>query len=172
MTYTVDEISEVVGSLSIDRGLAGVVASITDAEGIAGFYELGFYEILINQVNSYFQDIADVNGLIVRYDNDIRETPSDALWCECNLDFGNCNQSELGIPSFRNIGNLNIKIKNKIGLGTSELLQTADTIADAFRSKSLNRIVFNTPRIRNIGRVGDDHQVNVICPFFTDKVGR
>ena len=119
-----------------------------------------------------FQAFADTNSLTVRYDNDPRPIPTSGLWCECNVDFGIANQSELGVDKFRNIGNLVIKIKNATGLGSGELLGTADLIADSYRSVDVANAIFGTPRIRKIGRVEDNSQVNVICPFFADKVGK
>lgn len=192
LTSSTTAISGASGILNASTGLVGeIIAGIsstgqaTVAISLYGFVSassfaiasvlkipIGFYESLINQITAHFQDIADINNLTVRYENDPRSTPTDGLWCNCNIDFGNAEQSELGITSFRHIGNFVIRIKNPIGLGTNELLQTADIIVTAFRTTDLNRIIFNVPRIRNVGRIDDNHQVNVICPFFSDKVSR
>jgi len=160
------------GNINLLSILLGLLNEGSNISGIAHFVALGFYENLANQLSAYFQDIADVNNLIVRYDNDLRATPSDNLWCEYNIDFGNATQNNLGIDTFRNIGNFNIKIKNQIGLGIGELFEKADIISTAFLRKNLNRIIFDIPKIRKIGRVEDNYQVNVICPFFSDKIGK
>jgi len=160
------------GNINLLSILLGLLNEGSNISGIAHFVALGFYENLANQLSAYFQDIADVNNLIVRYDNDLRATPSDNLWCEYNIDFGNATQNNLGIDTFRNIGNFNIRIKNQIGLGIGELFEKADIISTAFLRKNLNRIIFDIPKIRKIGRVEDNYQVNVICPFFSDKIGK
>lgn len=129
---------------------------------------MGFKDIL-NSITTYFQDVCDTNGLTVRFDNDPRTTPTSGLWCECNVDFGNSEQKELGINSFRNLGNVIIKIKNEIGLGTGELLEKADIIATAFRVAEVDSIIFKVPRIVKVGRIEDNFQINVICPFFVDN---
>jgi len=160
------------GEVSVIRTLIGSITGISDVFGAITFIPMGFYESLANQITTYLQNIADLNGLLVRYDNDSRETPAENLWCEASVDFGNSEKSDLGIESFRNTGNLNIRIKNSIGLGTGELYATADIMAEAFRRKNLNRILFEVPRIRNNKRIKDDYQLSVICPFFTDKLGK
>jgi len=159
------------GSLLVATELQGFTAEISNVIGKI-YIPIGFYESLVNQLTSYFQDIADINNLIIRYDNDLRATPAENLWCEYNIDFGNAEQSEIGIDSFRNVGNFNVKIKNKIGLGIGELSEKTDIIATAFRRKNLNRIIFEVPKVRNVGRINDDYQMNVICPFFVDKIGK
>ncbi len=169
---SVAAISSVTGQVTVLFSLSGSAVVTSSASARILHIPVGFYESLINQITAYFQDIADTNNLTVRYENDPRSTPADGLWCDCNIDFGDTDQSELGVASFRHIGNFVVKIKNPIGLGTSELLQTADIIASAFRTTDLNRIIFNVPRIRDVGRVDDNYQFNVICPFFSDKVGR
>lgn len=157
---------------SHETNLQATFSSSSDAVGfliVIFIPVVDFYESLVNQITSYFQDIADANNLVVRYDDDLRVAPTEDLWCEFNIDFGEAEQSEIGIDSFRNVGNFNIRIKNSIGLGTGELLEKADLIANSFKSIDVNRIIFRVPRIRNVGRIRDDFQVNVICPFFIDN---
>lgn len=131
---------------------------------------MGFQDIA-NSITAYFQDVADVNNLIVRYDNDPRATPISALWCKVLIDFDDSQQKEIGINSYRNIGNFIIEIKNSIGLGLSELLEKADLIANSFRSVDVGNIVFRVPKIKRRGRIEDDYQVDVVCPFYVDNVG-
>jgi len=166
-------VSSVSGILNF-TGLIQLQSSSVGISNVLGkiYIPIGFYESLVNQLTSYFQDIANINNLIIRYDNDLRATPAENLWCEYNIDFSNAEQSEIGIDSFRNVGNFNVKIKNKIGLGIGELSEKTDIIATAFRRKNLNRIIFEVPKVRNVGRINDDYQMNVICPFFVDKIGK
>jgi hypothetical protein len=161
-----------IGACKVETTLQSVINSKSNINSLQLLeYYIGFYERLTNQITTYFQSIADSNNLIVRYDDDCRDTPSNELWCFCSIDYGSCNKSSIGANRFRNIGNLNIKIKNPIGLGISEILSTADIVANAFRNINLNNIIFEVPRVRNVGRIKDDHQYNVICPFFSDRIG-
>lgn len=129
---------------------------------------MGFQSIT-NSITSYFVDVADTNSLTVRYDNDPRDIPTSGLWCECGIDFGNSEQKELGINSYRNFGNVVIKIKNAIGLGLSDLFAKADIISTAFKTVEVSNIIFKVPRIVKVGRVEDNYQVDVICPFYIDN---
>jgi len=125
------------GEASVIRTLFGSITGVLEVSGIITFVPIGFYESLANQITTYLQDIADLNSLSVRYDNDLRETPTDNLWYEASVDFGISEKSDLGIDSYRNPGNLNIRVKNSIGLGTSELYRAADIMVEAFKRKNL-----------------------------------
>ena len=129
---------------------------------------MGFKEI-VNSITTYFQDVADANNFTARFDNDLRATPTSGLWYEFGIDFGNSQQKELGINSYRNSGNVIIKIKNEIGLGIGDLLEKADIIAAAFRNENIDEIIFRVPRIVKVGRIEDNYQINVICPFYIDN---
>jgi len=129
------------------------------------------FQSLANSINTYFAAaVAVVYGYVVRYDDDPRATPTSGLWCEVLIDFGDSQQKEIGINSYRNIGNLTVRIKQEVGLGMSNLLVAADRIATAFRSIDVdNSVIFNVPRIAKNGRVDDNYQVTVTCPFHYDE---
>ena len=127
------------------------------------------FESITNSITTYFLDVCDTNSLTVRFSNDPRATPTSGLWLEFNIDFGNSEQKELGINSYRNPGNVTVKIKNSIGLGVGGVLEVADVIASAFRTVDIDSIIFRVPRIINVGRIEDNYQMNVICPFFVDN---
>lgn len=122
-----------------------------------------------NSITAYMQDVADTNSLTVRFDNDPRATPTSGLWCECNIDYGDSGQKELGINSYRNFGNFIIKVKNDIGLGMGNVLSIVDIIATAFRTVDIGNIIFKVPKIVKVGRIEDNYQINVICPFHIDN---
>lgn len=155
--------------------ITGLFGSITEAISTISHLHVtprsvNFYESVAAQITKYFKVLADENSLVARYDNDLRNTPTDDLWCDVLIDFGNSEQRELGLTnSFRVVGNLSVRIKNAVGLGIGEQLIAADTIAAGFRSENVGRISFETPRVANIGRVGDNNLINVTCPFFVDK---
>lgn len=129
---------------------------------------MGFKQI-VNSITTHLQNVCDINNYTIRYDDDPRATPTSGLWLECNVDIGNSEQKELGINSFRNIGNLVVKIKKESGSGLSDLLAAADIIAIAFRVVNVGDIIFKVPRIVKVGRVEDNYQINVVCPFFIDN---
>ena len=129
---------------------------------------MGFQSIT-NSITTYLQDICDINNFVIRFDNDLRSTPTDSLWFECKINFENSEQKELGINSYRNPGNVIIKIKNELGLGLADLLAKADIIITAFRTINIGSIIFRVPSIKNNGRIEDNWEVEITCPFYVDE---
>jgi len=128
------------------------------------------YKNIINQLTSYFQDVANTNNLIVRYDNDPRTTPVSGLWCRCNIDFSNTEQKEIGINSYRATGNFIIEIYYSIKIGISSILRQIDILVVYFTNEIINEFIkFKVPKVVKIGRVEDNYQINIICPFFVDE---
>ncbi|KKN70962.1 hypothetical protein LCGC14_0425640 [marine sediment metagenome] len=187
---TITAASSVGGSLLATKNLVGVVTASSGTVGaLAGVLggsvvatsstagqlsvaqrTIGFYERTANQITSYFQGIADTNSFVVRFDNDPRTTPADDVWYLASVDFGVANQHELGTTSsFRVVGNFSIRSQDALGTGIGALLENSDTITTAFRAINLGRITFGIPRINNTGRIGDNFQVNITCPFMIDK---
>ncbi len=165
--------SAVAGSLSgIIVPLAASITATSSATGALNVAQrtIGFYERTANQITTYFQGIADTNSFVVRFDNDPRPTPTDDVWYLASVDFGVANQHELGTTtSFRVVGNFSIRSQDAIGTGMGVLLENSDTITTAFRAKNVSRIIFGIPRINNTGRIGDNFQINITCPFMVDK---
>lgn len=124
---------------------------------------------MLTTITTYFSTVATTNSWTVLYDNDPTATPSSGLFMEFNIDFGESEQKELGINSYRNLGNAIIKIKNDAGLGLGGILAEVDLVVAAFRSVNVGAAVFRVPRTVKVGRVGDLYQVNVICPFYLDN---
>lgn len=128
------------------------------------------FEGITNSITTFFKALATAKNFVVRYDNDPRDTPTDKIWMKVGVDFGNSQQAEIGVPTFRNIGIFNIQIKTPIGIGSADALNVADIIVTAFRTTIVDEIInFQFPRIENVGRVEDNHQINVICPFQVDN---
>lgn len=129
------------------------------------------FQDLANSITTYFQTVMDAYGYTARYDNDPRATPTSGLWCEVLIDFDDSQQKEIGIKSYRSIGNLTVRIKQEAGRGLSDLLVAADRVASAFRTVDINNVViFRVPRIAKNGRIEDNYQVTVTCPFQYDEV--
>ena len=130
---------------------------------------MGFKSIT-NSITAFFKAIADTNNFVVIYDNDPTDTPASGAWINVGVDYGDSHQAEIGVPTFRNVGIFNARIKTKIGIGSADALDIADIIATGFRNKIVDGIInFQVPRIEKVGRVEDNFQVNVICPFQVDN---
>jgi hypothetical protein len=111
----------------------------------------------------------DTYSYVARYDDDPRVTPTSGLWCQVLIDFGDKQQKEIGINSTREVGNLTVRIKQEAGLGLKNLLVAADRIDSAFKDTDVGSIVFKVPRIVKNGRIDDDYQITIICPFHYDE---
>lgn len=127
------------------------------------------FKSFTNTITNYFNTQAEANNWTVRYDNDPRTTPTSGLWLELNIDYGDSQQITLGVNSYRNFGNVVVKIKKEIGLGLSDMLEIADSVSSLFKTQTISNIIFRTPRIVKVGRVEDNYQINVICPFYIDN---
>ena len=128
------------------------------------------FKNIVNSITAYFQDVANRNFLIVRFDNDPRATPTDNLWCKVSINLDNSMQKEIGINSYRNIGDFTIEIYNSIKIGQSPILRIIDRIVKQFTQETINDSVkFQTPKVKNIGRINDNYQINVVCPFYVDN---
>jgi len=121
---------------------------------------------ITNRITSLFEEVANTNNLIARYENDNREIP-DEIWCNVSIDLGHPFQKD--IYFLRYVGNLNVGIKDNLGLGLNNLLTIADEISSIFKNRIFEHICFQIPRIVNVGKIRDSYQLNVICPFFIDS---
>lgn len=150
--------------------LAGNSAGQSTASGILTSCYLRKFAGITNSITTFFNALAGVNNFVVRGENDPTDTPADKIWMKVNVDFGDSQQAEIGVPTFRNIGIFNVQIKTPIGIGSADALDIADIIAEKFRNKIVDEIInFQVPRIEKVGRVEDNYQVNVICPFQVDN---
>lgn len=129
---------------------------------------MGFQSTL-TVITTYFQDLADLHSWPVCYDNDPRETPDSGLWTVFKLDWEESEQKEIGnTNSRRNFGNVIIEVRNDAGLGIGGILAEVDLVAAAFRFTIVGTIIFKVPNVIKIGRVDDNYQINVVCPFYID----
>lgn len=128
------------------------------------------FEAITNLITTKVDNVMDANSYVARYDNDPQDTPTVDYWCYVSLAYGSSDQVELGIPLYRHPGILTMIVKGPIGVGIGECLKKADVLAEAFKSLTLGGYIkFRTPRIENVGRIGDNWNVNVICPFYADE---
>lgn len=124
------------------------------------------FEQITNSITAYFQNFADVSNLVARYDNDPRDTPSSRLWCKCSVEFDAHTQKEIGVNSYKCTGNFIIEIFDSLRMGTAYMLNKIDLIVAQFTELIINNLVeFQTPTVRNVGRVNDNYRIDVICSF-------
>ena len=136
------------------------------------------YEELSNAINSKFKtDIADliVGGLSVHYDNAPYDKPDSARWVRLKIVTDASNQADFGASTkrFRIPGSMLVEIFAPIEQGNKEVLELGDFIANVFRSidiltASSESVTFKTPSVNQRGRIGNQWQIDVICPFNFD----
>lgn len=159
------------GSLSVLTRLAGATFGVSETAANMSYYLrlLGIYERMACTITAYVNQLAKINGYVFRYENDPRETPESNLWHKCRLDFENSNPRHIGVKDFRHAGNLTIEMYGALNRGTSELLRTIDNIIGNFTDLTVNDLVkFKTPSVRNRGRIGENYQMDIVCPFVCD----
>jgi hypothetical protein len=118
--------------------------------------------------------IADVHTLTTQYDNEELSNPDNILWCRLTIKEGSTSQTSIGSPGsniFRVVGIIYAQLFCPIGDGDKDILAMADNIADAFRGVSISGVLFKSPSVRSLGRLGSEWQVNVECPFQSDIIG-
>jgi len=181
LSATIKSIQKLVGSLdgqssafgSLIKPLQKLGGSLDGQSTVEGtIYELliGIYEQIANNISTCFYILAEINNLIVKYDNDFKDTPTDEIWCRPKIDFGKAKEADIGTDYLRIPGIFNVIIHSPIGRGTTDVLNIADIISTRFKTAIVDETInFQTPRIENVGRVEDNYQVNVICPFFADN---
>jgi len=136
-------------------------------------------------ISSRFQDeVIDGNypsNLTVIYDNDPTQPPTAetallagdvSAWCRVSIRPANTEQITIGAPStnrFRHTGVMICQCFCPIHEGDATVLKVADVIAKAFRAATEDGVRYRTPRIEVIGRVDKWWQVNVTCPWQSNK---
>ena len=94
------------------------------------------------------------------------------LWVRFTILLGESLQVDTGTDTNRDrtVGIGVAQIFVRIEKGTRIALQLADVIRTAFRQKTVDGIVYQTPSLTNVGRRGSSKwwQLNVSCPFRFD----
>lgn len=107
------------------------------------------------------------------FDNEDSEPPTTGQWIRFTIIPGETEQVEFGIKKrFRQFGLATAQIYSEIGTGTKDinLLINAINTSGIFRSVSVDGIVYRTPSVLRVGRVGNFYQVNCLIPFYSDDV--
>lgn len=132
------------------------------------------WEELGNIIRSRFDSqVADVQSLQTQYDNQSFDNPDNELWCRLTINFGQTFQVDCGGGSGsrdRTIGVMTAQLFLAVDQGDKQLLETADKIKTAFNRVTDTGVHFRTPSIKRVGRVNNEWQVNVNCPFYADDI--
>jgi hypothetical protein len=128
---------------------------------------MGFGSIS-NLITTEVAAVATAQSYSVIYENDPTAQPA-VPWTKCIIQFGSKEQVEMPLLK-RTVGLLEFQIRTKYGVGTSEALGIADIWANAFTNTTLGtNVKFRVPRTVKVGKVDDNYQVNVLCPFHADE---
>jgi len=169
---SVDSVSLIEGALSrVEAALMGVASCVSSTLGDLYEIPIGFYEASTNSITTYFEDyVVTPNSLVARYSNDPTETPTEDLWCDADVEFGATNIIATGRQSMRVVGSFNIEVHTPLGIGIADGLEISDIIASGFRTTIVDsNIKFKTPSVKRLGRVGDNYDFRVACPFSIDR---
>lgn len=118
-------------------------------------------------------EIATPLGLVTRYDNDARETPTSGLWALVTILPGSSDVGEFGaVQRYRTLGVCIASIFQPVGEGDGASLEVADAIVPAFRARSHSGVHYRTPSVERLGRTGDGawFQTNVTIPWYADEI--
>ena len=130
---------------------------------------------IANAIRSRFKtQVADVLSLGTQYDNQKYDNPDNAKWCRLTVKFGETIQKSVGSPAGnrdRTSGVVMAQLFCPAGKGDSDLLAIADAVVTAFKRVTDTGITFATPSSDVRGRVGNEWQINVNCPFYADDIG-
>jgi len=123
-----------------------------------------------DSVRTWFGDqVEDVLSIPTQYDDAPFDQPDAARWVRFTIVEGGAIVAEKrgNNQAHRKTGLAIAQVFVPLGTGDGVALGTADTIADAFRSVTVDGISFRTPTLKTIGegREGKWWQVNVSCPF-------
>lgn len=78
--------------------------------------------------------------------------------------------SSPGTEQYRVLGSMVVQLFTPPGEGTRQALDLANTLMSKFQSVTVEGVVYRTPFHRLLGRSGDWHQTNVVCPFYFDEL--
>lgn len=119
------------------------------------------YATLTNTITTAFQDFADTNSYVVRYDNDPRDTPTDDVWLEASVEFDSTVSRDIGRRAsgnnvYRITGMLRVTITDNIGKGIYQVLAISDLIETQFSNTKITDVLFRTAMISKRGRTSDN----------------
>ena len=130
-------------------------------------------EAVQNAVRSRFKTlVADVESVSVAYDNAPFTRPEGEMWVRLAVLPGEDQQITMGgsTVTYRMVGVALASIFCPIETGDKAAVELARVIQTTFRRVTASGVEFRSPSITRIGRVGNEYQINVSCPFRHDDI--
>ena len=132
------------------------------------------WQVVEDAIRSRFNtQITIGQNVITIFDNQDIEPPTIGQWIRFTVTPGETEQVEFGIKKrFRQFGMAVAQIMDEIGKGTKDinLLINSINTSGIFRSVSVGGVIYRTPSVLRVGRVGNFYQVNCLIPFYADDV--
>lgn len=132
------------------------------------------YQAIEDAIRSRFNTQITIAKFVTTiFDNQDVEPPVTGQWIRFSIIPGESIQVEFGSKKrFRQFGIATAEIMDEIGKGTKaiNLLINAINTSGVFRSVSVGGVVYRTPSVLRVGRVGNWYKVNVLIPFYADDV--
>jgi len=131
------------------------------------------HETLHNTIRKRFKDQVETpQSIKVAYDNAPFVRPNNAIWARWSILTGVSFQASTGGQTnrFRTSGVAIAQIFGPIEAGDKAILVIVDVIKSAFRRVTDTGVVFKTPSVITLGRMENEWQINVQCPFYADDI--
>ncbi len=111
------------------------------------------------------------NGLSSQFDSAPFQPREDQSWVRFSVRRGKTVRRELGGgAAVVTPGVAFAQIFGRLETGDSQLNDYADAVSEVFRAVSVRGITFRVPNVRPLGVSGRWWQVNVSCPFFSQRI--
>lgn len=130
-------------------------------------------EIIHNSIRKKVkEDIEEALSIKVLYDNEGRANPNEDLsaFVSATIKPAVNIKKHVGESSaYRQTGVLILMIMCESGRGDQRALSIAASCVTAFKSKTVDGVVYETPSPESVGLNPNGYwQVNVTCPFYSD----
>jgi hypothetical protein len=119
----------------------------------------------------FVTEVSTPQSLSVEYENTTFTPPSDTVWARVTVREGESFPADFGSSSIRRRtpGVLFVNLFAPLNKGTKDVIVLADVVADKFSHADIGSgLMFQTASIQRLGRVENEFQVNVTCPFVAD----
>lgn len=106
----------------------------------------------------------------VKYSNvQFDPTPGEAF-AEINIIIADSIRASIGDTNLhRNVGIISVNIYEPLHTGTATGKEKADLAAAVFRSASFSGITCRSPKVVEVGEIGEWYVINMSVPFFRDE---
>ena len=108
-------------------------------------------------------------SLSTQYDNSDKDNPDTGDWCRMSILPGLSVNIEIGATRQRTVGIVMVQLFCDLDIGDGALMAIAVAIRVLFKNVSVGDARFYTPTINRVGRVKNNWQINVSCPFWFDE---